>query len=215
MARPPFQNEHLYAVTQEVLRHDDALAWYGEMTACVMLWSVRDFENGLVQRCSFCYTPLGLVAEAYQQSSKARCANCYGTTFEGGIRAVVYRPALWEERMVSQDVRERGHTTVASGSVQITSDINMRDGDFLIRQDKTRWKITEPQVSEIVNGFGPTGTQLAPGSSFQVQLEDRSSVAYMIPVNQTVLNTVGWKPFMVYPNAADVINGPLVIDDYP
>lgn len=215
MPRPPFQNEHNYAVAQEVMRHDDALHWYGEMTALVMLWSVRDFENGDVGLCSVCFTPLGIVAEAYKQSSKARCANCYGTTFEGGIRAIVYRPALWEKNVLSQDVRERGHTTISSGSVQITSDVNMRDGDYLIRQDKTRWKITEPQVSEIANGFGPTGKQVAPGSTFQVQLEDRSSVAYMIPVDQAALDLVGWKPYMVYPHASDVVNGSLVIDDYP
>jgi hypothetical protein len=66
-----------------------------------------------------------------------------------------------------------------------------------------------------VNGFGPTGKQVAPGSTFQVQLEDRSSVAYMIPVDQAALDLVGWKPYMVYPHASDVVNGPLSIDDYP
>lgn len=215
MARPPFQNEHLYAVDQEVLRHDDAIHYYGEMTACVMLWSVRDFELGLVERCSVCYTPLGLVTEAYQQSSKQKCANCYGTTFEGGIRALIYRPALWDETPVSQDIRERGHTIVASGTVQVTSDFNMRDGDYLVRQDGTRWRITEPTGSEIVNGFGPTGTQVFSGATFQVQLEDRSSVAYMVPVSQPGLEVIGWSPYMLYPSEFDIINGPLTIDDYP
>lgn len=214
MARPPFQNEHLYAVEQERIRHDDALHWYGEMTACVMFWAYPDFRKGDVGRCSVCYTPYGIVADAYKQPSKSNCPNCYGTTFEGGIRAIVYRPVLWQEDSTSKDIRPRGHTMISSGTAQVTSDINMRDGDYLVRQDRTRWIIAEPQVSEIANGFGPTGLQMAPGSVFQVQLEDQSAIAYSIPVDQDALNLVGWKPYMLYPHPSDIVNGSLVIDDF-
>jgi hypothetical protein len=215
MARGPYPNEHSYAVEQEVLRHDDAVINFGEMTACIMLWCTRDFQQGLVERCSVCYTPFGLIADAYEQSSKNKCANCYGTTFEGGIRAILYRPALWAEDVVSEDVRARGYTTVSTGSVQVTSDFNMRDGDYLVRQDGTRWKITAPQVSEISTGFGPTGLQVAPGAMFRVQLEDTTSVSYLIPISQLAIEVDGWAPYMLYPTDSDVVNGPLTIDDYP
>lgn len=214
MARPPYPNEHNYAVEQERLRHDDAVMHFGEMTACVLMWSIRDFEANRVDRCSQCYLPYGMITDAYKQSTETKCSNCYGTTFEGGIRAILYRPALWAEDIASEEMRSRGHTTVAAGSVQVTSDFNMRDNDYLVRYDGSRWRITAPQVSEITTGFGPTGTQVSPGAMFRVQLEDKTSVAYSIPIVEGPLATVGWTPYMLQPHANDVVNGPLTYNDF-
>ena len=211
MARPPFPNEHQYSLEQEVLRHDDAVISLGEMSACALLWAVADFEAGLVTRCSVCYLPYGDIAAAYEQPAKNRCTNCYGTSFEGGLRALLYRPALWNEDQVSEDNKERGNVTVSSGSVQVTSDFSMRDGDFIIRQDGTRWRISQPNANTIVHGFGPTGLQTSSGSMFRVQYEDPTSVAYTIPVTQLALNQRGWSPYMLYASSYDVVNGPLFV----
>jgi hypothetical protein len=101
-----------------------------------MLWSIRDFENwvdvepllGVLHAARPRRRRLPAVVEA------ARCANCYGTTFEGGIRAhrSTARHCGTKNVRSLEDVRERGHTVVASGSVQVTSDFNMRDGDYLV-----------------------------------------------------------------------------------
>lgn len=121
---------------------------------------------------------------------------------------------LWDERPISDDLRQRGVTKISSGTAQITHEFNMRDGDFLVLQDRTRWRIGQPEPNEVSTGFGPTGLQMSPGFSFQVQLEDQTSVAYSIPINESAISVVGWKPVLPYPSGLDVINGPLIIDDF-
>jgi membrane protein implicated in regulation of membrane protease activity len=217
MARPPFPNEHTYAAQQEVLRHDDAIISFGEMTACVMMWNIADLDRGDVTRCTVCYTPFGIIADAYQQPSKGMCTSCYGTSFQGGIRAIVYRPAMWVEDTSSDQLERRGQAVNASGTVQLTSDFMMRDGDYLVRSDGTYWRITSPQDNEIVTGFGPSATGsdanvagTTSGSTVRVQLEDKSSIAYSLPINPTALLSVGWSPYMLYPSGYDVVNGSLL-----
>lgn len=206
MARPPFQNEHNYAVDQEVQRHDDAVNWFGEMAACMMLWNIIDFNIGLCSRCPTCFADD--LAQAYGQGNKARCLTCYGSTF-AGFRALIYRPAIFKTDDVTEEIRPRGQVSIVSARVQTTSDFMMRDGDFMVRSDGTRWRITQPVDTQISTGFGPHSDDVV-RSTFQASLEDKSSIAFSIPVDLNTMNTVGWKPYMVYPAVVDIVNGPLL-----
>lgn len=213
MARPPIYNQHAYATQQERMRHDDAVLWYGEMTVFILWWSTLDFHNGLVDRCSTCFKPLLDIAEVYQQAPKIKCPNCYGTTFEGGFRALLYRPALWDHYQADQDLQRRGLTTSQTANVQPTTDFQMRDNDCAIRGDNTRWRITQPKQTELATGFGTKASwPNVLTSVIEAHLEDTSSVVYTVPVNLSSLTLEGWSPTVPYPHANDIINGPLTYD---
>lgn len=202
-----YPNEHPYAVAQEIERHDEAVRFFGEMTACVMLWNAFDFHAGLVGRCPTCYLNYGDIADAYKQAPRKNCPDCLGTTFAGGLRAVVYRPAIWTKDVVSQDTEKRGQVEIYTAEVQTVSGMAMREGDFLVRSNGTRWQINSPDDTEVATGFGPKGSDSVVGSFFRAQLEDESSVAYMIPISEEALALRGHSPYPLYPTQWDVING--------
>lgn len=213
-ARPPIHNPHIYAIAQEKLRHYDALTWYGEMTAWILLWSERDFEAGLVERCSRCYIPLGAIADTYKQVPEQKCSNCYGTTFEGGVRAIVYRPGLWDQVRAKQEDAARGHILVQRARINIPSDIEARDNDIAVRADGTRWKLEQPLNQGIVTGFTTTAYwDRTVGMYCECGLLDPDAVAYTINVDLNYLSSHdGWNPLLPFPaQPPDKLNGPLIL----
>src|SRR5258708_66990 len=88
-----------YAVEQERMRHNQALYAYGEYAMFALMWTIRDLEHGRVQRCSRCFEDVGLndrIADTYKQANLRLCPVCFGTSFEGGYRALIIRPSLWD-----------------------------------------------------------------------------------------------------------------------
>ena len=211
MPRPPLQNRHQYAVQQEQLRHDDAVNWFGEMTAFILWWSLEDFENGDVTRCSSCYTTLGDITDVYQQSPESHCPNCFGTTFEGGYRALIYRPALWDTSDSSEEVKSRGFTYSSSCTIQTLTGIRFRDNDIAVRSDGTRWRVNQPRVRMVATGFGPNSSRSdLVGSTLSGNLDDETMPSYLPTVNMTFLQNAGWNPELPYPaSPPDEINGSL------
>lgn len=212
MPRPPLQNRHAYARDQEQLRHDDAANWFGEMTAFILWWSIIDFENGDVERCSTCYTPLGDIADVYKQASESHCTNCYGTTFEGGYRALIYRPALWNIDDSSEEVRKRGLATSRSCTIQPVGGIRFRDNDIAVRSDGTRWRFNQPQVSLLTTGFGPNSVYTDQiGSVLSGYMDDETMPSHLPTVDMIFLQNSGWNPELPYPSTPpDVIRGSLL-----
>lgn len=213
--RPPLWNEHHYAVEQEHLRHNDAVLRYGEPTAFVLWWHLDDHKAGQVARCSFCYLSRGEIAEAYGQGAQAGCPNCYGTTFEGGYRAIIYRPCLWDVTETSSDLRRRGVTTIKTARIDTLSTFTMRDGDTLVRLDGTRWRIGQPGMNEITTGFGfQGGLRSHIRSTAAASLMDPSSPGAKLDIDLDPLTDTGWNPsvLMYEDHPHDDINGVLNTD---
>lgn len=188
-----------YALEQERLRHDDALHWFGEMTAFILWWRLSDHLSGLVQRCTRCYDAASWkrVSEAYSQPIQSKCPVCFGTTFEGGIKAIYYRPAIWDLTPVQEDVVRRGEVKVIRGSIEMLSSLPTREGDVAIRYDGTRWQLDQPSWQEMTTGFGSQrgiGDKLS--SRAQVQLEDVTAVAYLPYINPAALGVEGLFPYV-------------------
>src|ERR1043165_6197117 len=101
-----------WAIEQERYRHDLPLYTLGEYTIFYLMWTLLDFEAGHVTRCARCYSTSGTVANreanVYNQPSINRCPDCFGTTFEGGYRARIVRPALWSDNDESEKQDRRG-----------------------------------------------------------------------------------------------------------
>lgn len=146
-----------WAVDQARQHHDEALYRIGEYAIFYLLWTPEDHTAGLVGRCPECYLPYGKIAEAFDQPSKARCAACLGTTFEGGFKARIVRPCIVGFTEESDEMDRRGTHQKAITNIQTTSDFLPRKGDFILRGDGTRWQVNNIDSSYLHTGFEPTG----------------------------------------------------------
>lgn len=164
--------------------HDQALYAYGEWTIFLLMWRIDDHNAGLVGRCTNCYLPFGDVSEVFKQPSIRNCPVCFGTTFEGGYKARIIRPAIWNINAEEDKEQRRGEITRNSSSVQSTSDFRLRVGDYLLRGDNTRWQMRSPAPAFLRSGFSTATPQLNQMGTLYTQcdIEDKSSVSYIIPV---------------------------------
>lgn len=203
-----------WAVEQEHMRHDQALLTVGEYCMWTLMWHVLDFEAGLVQRCQRCYRSSGKIAEAYGQASQNKCPDCFGTTFEGGIRAQIVRPAIFTDTDEEERVDRRGVTHAQNVRIETTHDFRVRSGDYCFRVDGTRWYLRHPESVKIRTGFAyPSQAQSNLTLNFATaSLEDRDSVAYLIPPDEAAVTSIlGQGRF--YPqdfSPYETINAPLI-----
>jgi len=212
---PPVQHPQDFAMQTLAYSHDESLYIWGEYTMFILRWTVRDFEQGYVDRCSFCYLAYGEISEAYGQSSQAKCPECFGTTFTGGFRAKVFRPALWQpvtDR--DNDQGRRGTEVTAITNLQTVSDIILRHGDVACRADGHRFRIEEPDSDIPHTGFADGSVRPEwPGMvATRVVLEDESSAWYMVPPTAAEMELILRVPGARTPvdmTAYEIIRGPL------
>lgn len=204
-----------WAIEQERLRHKEALYTLGEYAVFALMWHEQDLTAGRVGRCPDCFVSRGVIAEAYGQGDQNRCPSCYGTTFEGGIRALIYRPALFTEVDEDEQKTARGIMRPASVDVESTEDFRLLHGDYVFRANGHRYQLRVPQRVTLRTGFGtPYQTTTSLGYAIgRAAYEDiNASVAYDIPPSATVLRSIlgqgRYEPFDFSGN--EVINGPLI-----
>jgi hypothetical protein len=181
-----------WAVVQENQRHDQAMFTLGEYAMFTLMWHVLDFEAGLVGRCLSCYVSQGKIAEVYKQPSKNKCLDCFGTTFEGGFKAQIIRPALFSDTNEEEAVDRRGVVHAQAASIESTSDFRIRKGDYCFRGDGTRWWLRGAQTVRLRSGFGYP-SQAAEGLNInisQANLEDDEAVSYLIPPDDATLRSL-------------------------
>lgn len=207
-----------FAIEQEVIRHNQALYMYGEYAILVMLWHAEDHKAGLVERCPECYVAYGAVAKAFGQSARSDCPACFGTTFEGGYRAKVVRPIMFTitaDNAVEPGARGEHYPQVAS--IQIPSDVRVRDNDIVIRSDNGRWRVDGALYNPLASGFrhmsisnGTVGYQFAP-----VRREDETTPAYVIdptdPAEVRALLDAQYPRRPLDYSDFDDVRGPLVV----
>jgi hypothetical protein len=206
-----------WAISQERQRHTQALFQVGEMVMFILLWKTEDFEAGLVDRCIRC-SPVNdsLIARTsavYEQPITYRCPVCFGTTYGEGVRAKIIRPAIITDSDEDERKSPRGVLHAESVVVESTEDFRSHTGDFLLRQDGSRWMLGAPARIMIRTGMQrPTQAESSIGyARIPASREDEASVAFIIPpgpaeLAQLLAQPVGW------PNMTDtdVLNGPLI-----
>jgi hypothetical protein len=188
-----------WAVQQEIYRHDQAMYAVGESAMFVLMWTVEDHQAGYVSRCQRCFLGDDLAARTaavYQQATQNKCPECYGTTFMGGVRAKIVRPAIFTDSDDEEKRGAKGVTHPQNVSIESTNDFRFRAGDYVFRVDGSRWQLTTPTRVTLRTGFDhPTqkgdsiGYARAMGS-----LEDETSVAYIIPPNGDTLSQILQSP---------------------
>lgn len=203
-----------WAVEQERYRHDQSMLLMGEPAMFALMWKVEDYLAGLVQHCQTCYAGDDARAAAvFSQPTKNRCPDCLGTSFEGGIRAKIIRPAIFTDTDDQELPGEHGVIHPQNILVESTSDFRFRNGDYVIRWDNSRWQLASPSRVTIRTGFAhpSQATAATAYTPAPASLEDKTSVAYMIPpVDDASVQALLAAPPR-YPNpTVDVINGPLI-----
>lgn len=167
---------------------DDALFQYGEWTMFVLMWNAEDLRQGLVERCQECFDG-NRMAAAYGQAPNQECPRCYGTTFDGGFRARVIRPAILSDPNPEELDAKRGEVVTDNLSIQTTADFYSRSGDFMFRANGNRYQMQQMDTVDIRSGFEPVSVSdnvggVIPGA----RLEDRTSMAHRIdPSDRAVL----------------------------
>jgi hypothetical protein len=213
-----------FAIKTQARSHDEVLHSFGEYALFVLMWTLLDHEAGRVARCSRCATTTGtgtsehdaLIFETFKQSPENICPNCYGTTFEGGWKAKIVRPAIWDYQEERWDKGKRGYAVNLEGSLQTTNDFHLADGDYAFRADGTRWKIAGGSTDRIHDGFGlPTRADSNLGYSYATVIrEDEAAASYSIPPAtatelRALLEQVG-RHFPVDTSGVDQVRGPLL-----
>lgn len=205
-----------YAVAQERFRHDQAMGEYGEYSMFLLMWNRMDFDAGLVEECMRCVSPLGRIADVYQQPSDSKCPECFGTRYEGGFKARLVRPALWDMGEDVENDGQRGTTVNQTASVQTTADFRLRAYDYIFRADGSRWQMRTLGSNRLHTGFGTIARTDVIGYNFgTVNREDEGSVAYLIPPDAAGLAALLDVEHAHYPldfSAAEVIRAPILIE---
>lgn len=205
-----YSRDHLAA------SHREALLAFGEHALFVLMWQAADHRAGLVGRCPACYAGDRL-AQAYGQAPRERCPECFGTTYQGGYRARVVRPALFADSAPDSTDGPRGAQVSDSLSLETTGDLTIRHGDYVFRGDRTRWRVQQASGPVLRDGLdGPDPDERAAGTVGQATYEDEASVAQTIPPTDDEL--ASW--LRAYPAGAHLppdfsgledVRGPLVV----
>jgi hypothetical protein len=205
-----------YAVAQERQRHTQALYGYGEYAMFCLLWNREDYDNGLVGSCLRCVIPRGVVADVYQQASDSKCLECFGTGYEGGYKAKIVRPSLWDYTEESYDNAARGNVKTHSASVQTTADFKMRSGDYIFRGDLSRWQMRTQATNHLRTGFDPVDPHGGDALGYNfgtVVREDPDSIIYSVPPTPAALAALLDVEHAHYPlnfTAVEEIRAPLL-----
>lgn len=208
-----------WAVDQEHYRHNQAIWMIGEYVMYALMWHLEDFEGGLVGRCQRCGNTDNKVFQAYGQSDRYDCPECYGTTFEGGIRCLIVRPAIIEDTDEGETHDRRGiplgNTTV---NVETTTDFRVRTMDYLFRQDGSRWQCRVPKRVSVRTGFEHPyqATSAISYNNLSAASLDPADVAYKVgPYSASDLGSIllGQSYGPADFSSVEILNGPLIPGD--
>lgn len=162
--------------------HEEALYAYGEYCLFTLMWHIEDYDAGLVGHCQTCYnTTSSRQAEAFNQPTQRRCPDCFGTTFEGGFRAQIIRPALLTDRDQEIDETQQGVVATDTITLETTSDFTFHLGDYIFRFDNTRFQAEEKNEAIVRTGFSPPWAPNSFAGATTAHLEMATAVAYLIP----------------------------------
>jgi hypothetical protein len=215
----PYQlgRDQQWAHDQLLSSHLEALYAFGEYSFFVLMWTADDFQRGLVGHCQRCFLGNNRASAAFGQGGQSRCPECFGSSFEGGYRARIIRPALWTDSAPELAQTPRGEVTSDTMAVETTADFTMHRGDYLLRAGGQRYHSTQLAGAWVRSGFiTASDPRSVSGMIPQARLEDeRASVAYDLPPEpETVEVALGRQPaqhLAGYLADFEDVRGPLLV----
>ncbi len=172
--------EQPWASDQVVAQHVEALWLVGEAAMFIMMWRPQDHEAGLVPLCPSCSSDRS--ARAFNQPERKKCPICYGTTFLGGIRQVLLRPAIFNDRNIELVDGVRGTNYSDTIMIETTPDFIFHKGDYIFRGDGARFQAEEKGEGVLRTGFHHADTKESfRGTIPSARMEDPTAVAFILP----------------------------------
>lgn len=167
-------------------RATEGMYRFGELAAFVSMWSINDFNAGLVAHCTNCLDNNDeVIAGVFNQPSYEDCAVCYGTRMSGphgGVKSFLIRPSLWtwgEDQTVWD---RRGQVEHQEGTVTTTGDTFLQVRDFIFRGDGYRFMVASWSGSHLTTGMvSPPHSNTAVTMTYQVARESGTSQVQLIP----------------------------------
>lgn len=192
-------------------QHQEALYAFGELALFTLMWRPADEESGRVDHCSVCFIgDKSRYAKAFDQPTKRECPACFGTTFEGGFRAQIIRPALFADRNSETSDVIRGTVVSDSVRVETTGDFRLRKDDYIFRFDNSRFQVEEKNEDVMRSGFGGPLAEESMAGSLTAHREETTTVAFLIPptASQSLRALLGHAgPFLIEDiEAADIVS---------
>ena len=186
-----------WAVEQERIRHTQALFSIGEYAMFALMWHLQDLHNGLVDRCPRCWSDEGNrereIAKVYQQPLQNKCPVCFGTTFDGGYKALIVRPTIFVDTDQDEALVPRGIVNPDEVDVETTVDFRIRTGDYVFRATGERWRLRVPARTTLRTGFGTpflSNSGISYNNARAGLEEPAASVAYRIGPNKAALRSI-------------------------
>ena len=134
-----------YAITQGRKDVRDALTLTGEQ--CIALQMYHPINDPDAPRCPSCYNAL------YKQAKEYACPDCYGTTFEGGIKEIDRIWAIFTQNDNNEPINNQGVWNADNRNVQMEAFPILSQRDYIVRVK--RWG---PNFTPLaVDGIWATG----------------------------------------------------------
>ncbi len=124
---PVIRWPHQPTISRAAMQFIEAAQLLGEQVIVLSMYHVSK-DEGVQPRCSVCYD------EVYKQSGESNtCTNCYGTTFEGGVKSVARAWAIPGDKDSTEDFKPRGVWEKDTRSIQIERYPDLEENDYLVR----------------------------------------------------------------------------------
>ena len=119
----------------------DSLMSHGEECVLVHMLHVPEVQDDPnYPRCPVCWD------DVYKQASKFDCPNCYGTTFDGGVKDIYRAWGLFTDSNDEETFGKRGMWHPIASSVQTEHVPDLWQRDFVVRV--ARWS-ADHRIEEI------------------------------------------------------------------
>lgn len=123
----PYANNHVS------MQNMEALQTVGEQVIYLSMFHVN-IDGDSVPRCTDCYD------EDYNQQDQFRCPTCYGTTYEGGVKAACRAWAIVGDAQNIEDFSKQGVFNKERVTAQLEITPVTMSNDYIIRV--TKWSNT-------------------------------------------------------------------------
>jgi hypothetical protein len=171
-----------YAVNQVYANIKNAMQLLGE--ECLLLRMIHVNDAGDQPRCSTCYN------DVYKQIEDPNCLNCYGTTFEGGIREVWRVWAIFDDQTQDEKKAKDGVWGNEDHEVQTEPFPELQQNDYAIRVKQWDSIKQAPLELGLRYRLGPVSpVSVRTGSRFSMTNSDRVAQkfhAIMLPISNVI-----------------------------
>jgi hypothetical protein len=202
--QPWARDTRAWEIANERYRANEALWQFGELAALVSMWSIKDFQAGLVEACPTCNFGDNVISSVYEQPSYSKCPTCFGVKYagpHGGVKSFLMKPTIWTwgEEQTLWD--RRGEVERQEGNVTVPGTSFLQVRDYIFRGDGFRFMVMSWTGSHLHSGF-ETQAHTANALTYQCQVsreDPATSVAYIIPPGTEVLQQVLDPAFLRWP----------------